>query len=218
LDGFVALTGFGGDSFEGFCVAGGDSLEDFCTAGGDVFEGFGNGCGDSLEGFFGGGGDTFEGFCSGGGGFSTGTLLLLVVPKARRGGLEKYQPRFSNETNRRAHNKKTRANRVTTNPCRGCGAALALALPVGDLLAILVARAAAIDLGLGAAAFNAGGAGAATSRRFPAHLAKLFTESNLELGTVTLDSGEGAAAYLGTGWGGDPWPLRGYGALVGVIE
>ena len=48
-------------------------------------------------------------------------------------------------------------------------------MPVGDFVAILAARVVAMDLGLGAAAFNDGGAGAATGRRFPARLAKLFT-------------------------------------------
>ena len=62
---------------------------------------------------------------------------------------------------------------MPTNPYRGCGAASAL--PVGDFVAILAARVVAMDLGLGAAAFNDGGAGAATGRRFPARLAKLFT-------------------------------------------
>jgi hypothetical protein len=96
LDVFVTLTGFGGESFEGFCIAAGGSLEGFCIAGGDILQGFGNGGGDSLEGFFSGCGDTFEAFCSGGGGFSTKALLLLVVPKARRSGLgNKNQPNLS---------------------------------------------------------------------------------------------------------------------------
>jgi hypothetical protein len=65
-----------------------------------------------------------------------------------------------------------------------------LPLPDGDLLAILAARAAAIDLGLGApamdldlgaAAFTAAAAAAGTDRRLPAHLAGSFTaESDRE--------------------------------------
>jgi hypothetical protein len=94
LGSFVALVGFGGDSFEGFANAGGDSLKCFFNGGGETFAGF---CG--------GGGKTFDGFCPFGGGFSTGALLLLTVPNARRVGLERSIPHLNSETNPSSRNK-----------------------------------------------------------------------------------------------------------------
>jgi len=135
-EGLAALTGFGGDSFEGFCRGGGVSFEGLCRGGGDTFAGFWGGGGDTFAGFCSGGGDAFAGFCGGGGDsfadacFSARELLLRTVPNTRRG--------------------------------RGGGApAVETALPVGDFLAVFP-RVVATDLGFGAAFF----AGAATDRRF----------------------------------------------------